>query len=333
MKNENFCKVLIISFINLISFLLSAIFLVSINNAKEQSYYLSLYQICDYHKINEKNIYSNYYKGIATLFSFSFLGFFIFVIALSCLIYKEKIMNPNNEMNDTIQSEKNNELKLDHNNELTESRVISFKSGSKLKKSEHKDMNDELDNNKKVHKCILSCFGICQIMYFIEVMLLTALFPKSKKISKMIKKNCNNIKDFNALTRICIDLFIVGYIFLFIFIILFIYLLILYGIFGEKAKNIMQKITNYRCYTFFDEYLGKICFKCNDIFKPKNEEEKKVENKQISDGLRKIIEKKDNQIKELEEYKKNLEEDNKKYLNGTLNDQELSKLNLYKIIQ
>ena len=65
----------------------------------------------------------------------------------------------------------------------------------------------------------------------------------------------------------------------------------------------------------------------------KAKKKKKVENKQISDGLRKIIEKKDNQIKELEEYKKNLEEANKKYLNGTLNDQELSKLNLYKIIQ
>ena len=143
MKNENFCKVLIISFINLISFLLSAIFLVSINNAKEQSYYLSLYQICDYHKINEKNIYSNYYKGIATLFSFSFLGFFIFVIALSFLIYNEKIINPNNEMDDTIQSDKNNEIKIDNNNELTESRVISFKSGSKLKKTEHMDKEDE----------------------------------------------------------------------------------------------------------------------------------------------------------------------------------------------
>ena len=331
MRQENFCKILIITFINFISFLLSTIFLVSVNNAKEQSYYLSHYYICDYQRLSDNDIYSNYYKGIATLFSFSLLGFFIFIVILSVIIYREKILNADSEMDDnTIQKD------VDINNEqYSENRVIGYKSETKVKYPIALNENfDELDNNKKMNKILIISFCDCLLMYFIEVILITALYQGSKNNTNKIKKYCNNNKkDFDSLTRIFIDLLIVGYIFLFIFIALVVYLLILYDIFGEKSKRFMHKCTYYKCSYFFNKYGEKICSKCIDIFKIKTEEEKKSEDKKTVDELRKNIDKKDIQIKELEEYKNNLEKLNKDYSNGHLNERELAKLNLYKIIK
>ena len=115
MRAENFCKLFILSLLNLLCILLSIIFLTSISNIISQVYYSKL--SCS----SSIQIYYNHYKGIAVIFAFIFCGFFVFIIALIIIIKKDKIdkeanYNRNYQNNQNILNYDNNINNINVNN-------------------------------------------------------------------------------------------------------------------------------------------------------------------------------------------------------------------------
>ena len=145
MKVENFCKIFIFSLLNLSCFLLSVIFLTSVYNLQDQSYFIG----CEY-----KTFY-NQYEGIATIFSFSLIAFVVYTIALVIIIKKDKMESENNSP-----KYENN----DQNNQNIE----------------EEEMEDVTSTNQGIMITLIISFVCCQIFYFIELIIISAFYNKNK---------------------------------------------------------------------------------------------------------------------------------------------------------
>ena len=326
MKEENFCKLFFYALLNLISFLFSIVFLTSIYNIGDESYFLNCSEI---RNINKK--YNNHYKGISTLFSFSLISFLIFVIALIILIKRDKMDSENeynyNNYNNNIHIEIN-QININLNNNvvnLESARVIGYNNNNQNNLKEEEDTI--ITQNRGVMNTIIISFTFCQILYVIELFVLSSFHHKSKNYEKEYK--CENIKE---LTKIYSHLLIFGYIFLCIYVVFYIYLLILHNKFGDNAKNRLDKFTKSQYCECCNNCIVKVCEKCTDFFRNKTDEELENDNKINIEKLQQSNEQKLEYIRQLQDYKKKLENLNINYIsNGSIDDNELKSLNLYRL--
>ena len=80
MEDDRFCLMLLFTFINLMCFLLNIVFLTTTYNIE------SLLKMLINISKESKSTYHNSYSAIATLFTFDFLGFFIFMIMIMIMM-------------------------------------------------------------------------------------------------------------------------------------------------------------------------------------------------------------------------------------------------------
>ena len=220
MEEDKFCQLFLYSLINLICFLLTTIFLTTIYNIRSQSNLIEKKHLKEPSDLNGlQTSYYNSYSAIAALFTFEFLGFFVFMIIVMVLIKKMKVnkvefdrfrismqvniaqnQNQNNDINTDDRLEVNNNINI--NNNLNNNTI-----------NENNDNNGDSTINN-LEKAMMALFIYCQIIFLIEVIVLTAYFTKSKDLEIKFDKEEKG-EYFTSRYR---DLMIVGYIFLFIFI-------------------------------------------------------------------------------------------------------------------
>ena len=330
MKFVNFYKIFIFSSLNLLAYLLSVIFLTATYNIKIDT--------------------SSHYSGIAALFSFITIGLIFFTTVLLIIIKKVKIDNENLDIYSIDQLEdenKKNEIEKD------QSKIIQFDKDKEIENKiiiqndiiiqsycsdrENMDKNNpstgppsinipiineedplETDDSLKIlMTLLLSSFIFCQILYLVELIVLSAFLNLTKRLEDKIGK------------KVSTNLLIIGYLFLFIFLIFYILLLIIYNKRWEKAKAKLEKL---RFCKICEECIIAGCKKCTGLFETMTDEEFKqyIENKKKN--LKGSNEEKEVHINDLEKYKKDLED-----LNDLVNkhyrcEDELKKLNLFPII-
>ena len=256
MQDDEFCQFFLYTLVNLICFLLSTIFLTSLRNVKSQLKLL---------KINENEAFvsfGNSYTGIAVLFSFHLIGFVLFMFIITCTIIDvtDKITNVIKGGN------KVNEVNIRQNNNVnTEERLNNNDINI------HTINNINNSNNNKDDKYIDDClfrtmlfiFIFCQLMFFLEVIILTVYHSKSKDLQTELLKEIKGLNiDKKYFTVIYRDLIIVGYIFLFIFILFDLYTFIILKQFGrkiEKNNNNVENLDKYKYCSFFSNCLRKCC--------------------------------------------------------------------------
>ena len=88
MEEKKFFQLFLYSLVNLVSFLLSVIFLTSLYNVRSQTKLIGIDKRLerDYHEDEKYRSYGNSYVGIAVLFTFCFFGFFGFMVILMLLV-------------------------------------------------------------------------------------------------------------------------------------------------------------------------------------------------------------------------------------------------------
>ena len=99
MEEKKFFQLFLYSLVNLVSFLLSVIFLTSLYNVRSQTKLIGIDKRLerDYHEDEKYRSYGNSYVGIAVLFTFCFFGFFGFMVILMMLVKQYKIDNLDRE--------------------------------------------------------------------------------------------------------------------------------------------------------------------------------------------------------------------------------------------
>ena len=328
MKVANFCKIFIFSTLNLICYLLSVIFITATNNIKDLES-------------------SSHYTGIAVLFSFITIGLIFYTIILLILIKKVKIDKEN--LNNST-SNINTENKIEIENEKNESKIIQYNIQNEDENTNPKEIkiqnyysdrekmensspstNPSLEDNpfikeeedpletdnslKFLMTLLLSSFIICQILYVVELIVLSVFHHQS--LSEKIT------------TKIYRDLIIVGYIFLFILIIFYIVLLIFYDKCGESGRKRLERL---RFCKICDDCIIAGCKKCTEIFKTMTDEEfyQYIENKKKN--LKGTNEQKEVYINDLQTYKNDLYDLNDLVKRHISCEDELNKLNLFPII-
>ena len=190
------------------------------------------------------------------------------------------------------------------------------------------DILDTEDSAKCLMYILLTSFIICQVLYFIELIVLSAFHSKSKSMEKSNDPLC----EFSYFTRVYRDLIIVGYIFFFILIIFYIILLIFYDKLGNNARN---RLENLRFCKICDDCIIAGCKNCTEIFKTMSDEELKQFHDNELTKLDLSNKQKDEYIENLKKYKNNLED-----LNGLITqtttgnnyEEEMQNLNLFPII-
>ena len=130
------------------------------------------------------------------------------------------------------------------------------------------DILDTEDSAKCLMNILLTSFIICQVLYFIELIVLSAFHGKSKSMEKSNDPLC----EYSYSTRVYRDLIIVGYIFFFILIIFYIILLIFYDKLGDSVRN---RLENLRFCKICDDCIIAGCKNCTEIFKTMSDEELK----------------------------------------------------------
>ena len=311
MKVENFCKIFIFSLLNLACFLLSVVFLTSVFNLQNQSYFIS----CEY-----KTFY-NQYEGIATLFSFSLIAFVVYTAALVIIIKKDKMESENNSPK--YETRDINQEQIDNNNINSGERIKVYNYEENGQNIEE-EMEDVTSTNQGIMITLIISFVCCQIFYFIELIIISAFYTKSLSFDY---KSC---KDKDELTKINKNLLVVGYIFLIIYLLFYIYLLILFNKCGQSAKKRLAKLTNSKYCECCSDCIETGCLKCTECFKSKTDEEINDENIIHQKRLEEDNNTKLKYIESLETYKKDLENLNRLNSTGIVDEKELTRLNLYK---
>ena len=342
MEEKKFFQLFLYSLVNLVSFLLSVIFLTSLYNVRSQTKLIGIDKRLerDYDEDEKYRSYGNSYVGIAVLFTFCFFGFFGFMVILMLLVKQYKIDNVDRERMRKIhanptKSENKVDSKDNNNNndnnkgnngtyENSEERPVNYVQVSVSNVYLEDSSSISPDTLRKI---MIFFYIYCQGIYLIEVMVLTAYLSVSKDLEKDLLKEFDD--DGKYFTRIYRDLVIVGYVFLFLFLVFDLYTLILAcGRNRRKKKSIRKpdifhEDTEVFC-LFFSNCITKCCEKMGTAFSNCEREteidEKKL--KEISTELEKNIE-------DLENYLKNLEDLNYKIENKkTVGKDELEKLNL-----
>ena len=333
MRAENFCKLFILSLLNLLCILLSIIFLTSISNIISQVYYSKL--SCS----SSIQIYYNHYKGIAVIFAFIFCGFFVFIIALIIIIKKDKIdkeanYNRNYQNNQNILNYDNNinNINVNNNNIM----IIQGSNSNRnmnlhglqadLRVNIHEEEKpDFFDESRPIKLTLLYSFGVCHILYLIEIILLAAFLSKSKSLEKT--EDCNYImKTFSNVYR---DLVVVAYIFFFIFLIFYIFILILFKKLGKSAQKRLEKLTSSQYCECLNNCLASCCVTCTNCFSSLTDEEREKLNKENAENIQMTNEQRAVEIKKLNDYKVKLSNHNSIYSRRDPSALEISSLNLY----
>jgi hypothetical protein len=346
MEEKKFFQLFLYSLVNLVSFLLSVIFLTSLYNVRSQTKLIGIDLLLDeesyfYSKDFEKfRSYGNSYVGIAVLFTFCFFGFFGFMVILMLLVKQYKIDNLDRERMRKIhanptKSENNVDSKDNNNNndnnkgnngtyENSEERPVNYVQVSVSNVYLEDSSSISPDTLRKI---MIFFYIYCQGIYLIEVMVLTAYLSVSKDLEKDVFQQFR--RDGKYFTRIYRDLVIVGYVFLFLFLVFDLYTLILAcGRNRRKKKSIRKpdifhEDTEVFC-LFFSNCITKCCEKMGTAFSNCERETENDEEK-----LKEILAELDKNIEDLENYLKNLEDLNQKIENKrTVGKDELEKLNL-----
>ena len=135
--------------------------------------------------------------------------------------------------------------------------------------------NDEEDVDDCFLKLMLYIFSFCQLLFFLEVIILTVYQIKSKDLQADLEKEIKTLNfDKKYFTRIYRDLIIVGYIFLFIFVVYDLYTLILVYKCGRRIKteknnnndNNMENLEQHKYCSFFSDCLLECCLNMANFF-------------------------------------------------------------------
>ena len=343
MEEKKFFQLFLYSLVNLVSFLLSVIFLTSLYNVRSQTKLIGIDKRLerDYDEDEKYRSYGNSYVGIAVLFTFCFFGFFGFMVILMLLVKQYKIDNVDRERmrkihanptksENKVDSKDNNNNNDDNNKgnngtyENSEERPVNYVQVSVSNVYLEDSSSISPDTLRKI---MIFFYIYCQGIYLIEVMVLTAYLSVSKDLEKDLLKEFYD--DGKYFTRIYRDLVIVGYVFLFLFLVFDLYTLILAcGRNRRKKKSIRKpdifhEDTEVFC-LFFSNCITKCCEKMGTAFSNCERETEIDEEK-----LKALSKELDKNIEDLENYLKNLEDLNQKIESKrTVGKDELEKLNL-----
>ena len=292
MEEDKFCQLFLYSLINLICFLLTTIFLTTIYNIKSQLILLHLSK-------SLQTSYNNSYSAIAALFTFEFLGFFVFMIIIMVLIKKIKVNKVEfnrfriNKNVNISQNQNQNDINTDERLEAKNN--ININNNYTINENNDDNENSTISN---LEKATLALFIYCQIIYLIEVIVLTAYFIKSKDLEKEFIKE----EDGEYFTKRYRDLMIVGYIFLFIFILFDLFTILIItkcGINPETEEERREQENQKRRYCeFCSKCIAEACYNMAKKFRNCIKTKEEI-NKEIQD-----LEKKS---EELEIYRQKLE--------------------------
>ena len=292
MVEDKFCQLFLYSLINLVCFLLTTIFLTTIYNIKSQLILLHLSK-------SLQTSYNNSYSAIAALFTFEFLGFFVFMIIIMILIKKIKVNKVEfnrfriNKNVNIAQNQNQNDINTDERLEAENN--ININNNYTINENNDDNENSTISN---LEKATLALFIYCQIIYLIEVIVLTAYFTKSKDLEKEFIKE----EDGEYFTKRYRDLMIVGYIFLFIFILFDLFTILIItkcGINPETEEERREQENQKRRYCeFCSKCIAEACYNMAKKFRNCIKTKEEI-NKEIQD-----LEKKS---EELEIYRQKLE--------------------------
>ena len=333
MKVETFCTILIYSLLNFMAFLLSVIFIASVENAN----------------------YDDNVTAIDLLFSFFFISFFFFLVSLMIIIKhdkfdKEKLNDniiPNTEDNKEIANppdqEGNNKIKYNEEDEKSEKRlnnkinenkeviyrnsdahqiytitnnndnynitVINFDEQNNNQNNPNdnnnnneNNMNLNTNNNNNEEDMQDSDKILMKILLYTFIICQLFYFAELITVTTFYGKRKRVI--------IYRDLVIVGYIFFGVFAILYILLIVLK--FTNSARERILNLGDGGLSACCNEFIENRCNDLNNCFKTKTDEEIEISKKERVNQLEKEIEEIKTTITELEKYKKRLNEFNDK---------------------
>ena len=336
MEGRKYFQLFLYSLVNLISFLLTVIFLTSLYNVRSQTKLIGIDELLE--RNNEKaekyRSYGNSYVGIAVLFTFCFFGFFGFMVILMMLVKQYKITNLDRERMRKIHAKptksENKVNDKDNNNgnngthENSEERPVNYMQVNVS--SVYLEENSSISPDT-LRKIMIFFYIYCQGIYLIEVMVLTAYLSVSKDLEKDLSEDFDI--DGKYFTRIYRDLVIVGYVFLFVFLVFDLYSLILACGKNRRKRNtikseIFQEDTDDVFCLFFSNCITKCCEKMGTTFSS-CERENETNDKILEEMLKELKK----NTEDLENYLKKLEDLNHKIESKKRVDKdELEKLNL-----
>ena len=241
MEEKDYCKLVFLGLINLLSFLFSIVFLISSYNIKSKEEIEGIKYTCS---DEAENLIDNHYKGNLALFILQvicFIFFFIFLMTYFFLIEKEE-----------------NEAKL-----------IKYQAVN----APAENGNDYKNVTNTYQSCMMKAMIVmlifCQIFYLIELILVPVLYYKLNLNPNTNHELCRNIflKNYR-------DIIVVGFIFLIIiFVPIYIILLILFF-----KKETSSSTTFCNCFTLNISncctFLSNCSKKCHtsEVLKEKNSE-------------------------------------------------------------
>jgi hypothetical protein len=241
MNEKDYCKIVFLGLINLLSFLFSIIFFISSSSIKSKEEIER-----DIFNCSEEmgNLIDNHYKGNLALFVlqvFCFAFFFIFLMAY--FYFNEKDEN--------------------------EARIIRYQSinpSTEIRNDSERNINSK---QSCMMKAMIVVFIFCQAFYAIKLILVPVIYYK---ININPNNECKNI-----ILKNIRDIIIVGFIF-FVIIFLPIYIILLVLFFKNKD---FSSIIFCNCFTHnitnFCIFLSNCSKKChtNEVLRSKNEEREK----------------------------------------------------------
>lgn len=228
MEDREFIIHFLITLITLVCFLLSTVFMTSLYNIRSQAKLIGIIStgddLIDY-IVDKYDSYENSYTAIATLFSFSFLDFLGFMITLLIKINQYKLKKLNRERYEqespniqNIVANPESEERINYNPQFANNNLS----------------NEEKASSDKNGKAMTAFFFIGEVIYLIEIIVLTVYHSKSSSLEDDLKADG---KDGEYFTRIYRDLIIVGYIFLLVVIICDLIYLVFYCNAGKRVKR------------------------------------------------------------------------------------------------
>ena len=228
MEDREFIIHFLITLITLVCFLLSTVFMTSLYNIRSQAKLIGIIStgddLIDY-IVDKYDSYENSYTAIATLFSFSFLDFLGFMITLLIKINQYKLKKLNRERYEqespniqNIVANPESEERINYNPQFANNNLS----------------NEEKASSDKNGKAMTAFFFIGEVIYLIEIIVLTVYHSKSSSLEDDLKADG---KDGEYFTRIYRDLIIVGYIFLVLVIIGDLFYLVFYCNAGKRVKR------------------------------------------------------------------------------------------------
>ena len=325
MEENKFYQMFLFSLMNLICFLLTTIFLTTLYNIKSQTILLQLPE-------RLKDSYENSFTALAVLFTFAFFGFGVFMFVIMVLIKKMKVNKVEYQRYSVRENlnQKPIEDQDNNNNDVsTTARLnVNYNKGNYVIQTASKvDIEGGKLTLSFLEKLMIFLFIYCQIIYLIEIIVLTAYYIKSKNLEKDFDSTYSFKGRGEYFTKRYRDLIIVGYIFFVIFLFFDLFAFVNITKCGIRPETIKEreeeenKLNKRYCdFCGCSEKIEKACNYMATTFKNCIK---------TSDDIRNEIADLEKKAKDLEEYKEKVESINNKLMqkkNITFDD--LEKLGL-----